>query len=147
MNARLLPHLRQACQEVWNRNRTAGEVRVLFRKGQLGGAGSVQWMFDRRGLVEATHAGGMDAEDAAIEAGAQEVRDGDGTVEFICDPPDVDAVNRAFTALGWVVNSAELAWIPKNLVTLDDDNAKVVAAFIGGLEENDDVHRIYVGLG
>ncbi len=129
-----------------NRNRTASDLRMLFRKGQLGGAGSVQWMFERRGLIEASHPAGMDAEEAAIEAGAQDLRPGDECTEFICDPPDVDAVNKALAAMGWVVSSAELGWIPKSLVEVDETQQQDVAAFVGGFEENDDVHRIYVAL-
>src|SRR5262252_1454886 len=56
-----------------NKNRTATNIRVLFRKGQLGNSGSVSWDFAHVGQVEATHAGGADAESAAIEAGAQDV--------------------------------------------------------------------------
>jgi YebC/PmpR family DNA-binding regulatory protein len=130
-----------------NRNRTAGDLRVLFRKGQLGGSGSVQWLFDRRGLVEATHPSGMDPEEAAIEAGAQEVRPGEDGVEFICDPTDVDAVSRGLQALGWAVSSAELGYVPKNPVTVEGDQRKDVEAFVGAIDENDDVHRIYVALG
>jgi YebC/PmpR family DNA-binding regulatory protein len=129
-----------------NRNRTASEVRVLFRKGQLGLAGSVQWMFDRRGLVEATHPDGMDAEEAAIEAGAQDVKVADDGVEFICDPPDVDGVSRALQAMGWAVSSAELGWVAKNPVELDEAAAAEVGEFLAAFDENDDVHRIYVGL-
>jgi YebC/PmpR family DNA-binding regulatory protein len=102
-----------------NRNRTAGLVRVLFRKGQLGASGSVQWMFDRRGIIDATHPEGMDPEEAAIEAGAQEVEAGEEGVEFVCDPPDLDAVNRALGAMGWVVSHASLGWVPKSTVTVE----------------------------
>src|SRR5207248_961484 len=57
-----------------NKNRTAADIRVLFRKGQLGAMGSVTWMFDRWGVVEATISGkGIDLEGVAIEAGAQNV--------------------------------------------------------------------------
>ncbi|MGZ3653310.1 MAG: YebC/PmpR family DNA-binding transcriptional regulator, partial [Bdellovibrionota bacterium] len=53
-----------------NKNRTNSDIRVLFRKAQLGNSGSVAYMFDRVGLIEATHAEAKDAEEAAIEAGA-----------------------------------------------------------------------------
>ena len=129
-----------------NRNRTATNLRLLFRKGQLGGSGSVQWMFDRRGLVEASHLTGMDPEDAAIEAGAQEVCPGEDGVEFICDATDVDAVTRGLQAMGWVISSAELGWVPKNLVELGEEHRKEVGAFVDGFDDNDDVHRIYVAL-
>lgn len=126
-----------------NKNRTAGDVRLIFKAGQIS---AVQWMFDRRGLIEATHPSGMDAEEAAIEAGAQEVKAGEDGVEFICDAPDVDAVSRALQGMGWLVSSAELGWVPKNLVTLDDTQRKEVEEFVADLDENDDVHRIYVAL-
>jgi YebC/PmpR family DNA-binding regulatory protein len=129
-----------------NRNRTASDVRMLFRKGQLGGAGSVQWMFDRRGLIEASHPTGMDPEEAAIEAGAQEVRAGEDSVEFITDPPDVDAVTRALHGMGWAVSSAELGWVAKNLVQVDPDKLNEVTSFVDGFDDNGDVHRIYVAL-
>lgn len=129
-----------------NKNRTAGDVRLLFRKGQLGGTGAVAWLFDRRGLIEATHPKGMDAEEAAIEAGAQEVKVGEESVEFICDPPDLDAVSKALQAMGWNVTSGELGYVAKNLVELDDAKKAEVSAFVDGFDDNDDVHRIYVAL-
>jgi YebC/PmpR family DNA-binding regulatory protein len=129
-----------------NRNRTASEVRVLFRKGQLGTSGSVAWTFDRRGLIEATHPGGMDAEEAAIEANAQEVRVSDEGAEFICDPADLDGVHRVLQSLGWVVSSAELGWVPKTLVDLGEAERAEVSAFLEAFDGNDDVHRIYVAL-
>jgi transcriptional/translational regulatory protein YebC/TACO1 len=88
----------------------------------------------------------MDPEEAAIEAGAQEVQAVDDGVEFICDAPDVDGVSRALQGMGWVVSSAELGWVPKERVELDEEQRKAVDAFVGELDENDDVHRIYVAL-
>jgi len=129
-----------------NRNRAAGDVRVLFRGGQLGGAGAVQWMFDRRGLVEATHTTGMDPEEAAIEAGAQDLKVGEDGVEFICDPGDVDAVSRALQGMGWAVSSAVLGWVLKSLVELDEEKKKEVISFVEALDEYDDCQRLYVAL-
>jgi YebC/PmpR family DNA-binding regulatory protein len=127
-----------------NRNRTASDIRVLFRKGQIGT--SVTWLFDRRGVIEATHPTGADPEEAAIEAGAQDVRPGDDTIEFLCDPADLDAVNRALQGFGWQVSRAALGWVPKSLVELDEDAQAEVSAFLLGFDENDDVHQIYVGV-
>src|SRR5687767_4947174 len=85
-----------------NKNRTATNVRVLFRKGQLGNSGSVSWDFNHLGIIEATPAGAVDAEAEAIEAGAQDVEEADeGAFRFYTDPGDVDAVNRALTARHW----------------------------------------------
>src|SRR6478735_83009 len=91
-----------------NKNRTAPNMRQLFKKGQLGASGSVSWDFNRRGAIEATPpAAGEDAEEAAIEAGAQEVEAADeGQLRFITEPTDLDAVSKALAARGWGVTAA-----------------------------------------
>lgn len=131
-----------------NKNRTAPNMRVLFRKGQLGSTGSVSWDFDRRGAIEAAPpAGGEDPEEAAIEAGAQEVEEGEeGSTRFITEPTEVDAVGRELTARGWTVESQKLVWIAKNPVTLDDDARAEVEAFLAAIDDDDDVHELFVGL-
>jgi transcriptional/translational regulatory protein YebC/TACO1 len=102
-----------------NVNRTAPEMRVLFRKGQLGTSGSVAWDFDYVGMIEAEPAAaGADAEVAAIEAGAQDFEPGDeeGTALFLTDATDLDLVSRALPAHGFNVLSAKLGYKPKNPV-------------------------------
>jgi len=131
-----------------NKNRTAPNMRLLFKKGQLGASGSVSWDFNRSGAVEAAPpAAGEDAEEAAIEAGAQEVEAAeDGLHRFITDPADLDTVQKALTARGWAVTSANLVWIAKNPVTLSGEARSEVEAFLAALDEDDDVQRLYVGL-
>jgi YebC/PmpR family DNA-binding regulatory protein len=131
-----------------NQRRTAPNMRVLFRTGSLGGAGSVSWDFDRCGAIEALPpAGGEDPEEAAIEAGAQDVEpdDNDGA-RFITAPTEVNMVGMALTERGWTVSSQKLVWIPKNPMTLDEDALAEVEAFLAALDEDDDVHEIYAGL-
>ncbi len=131
-----------------NRNRTGPNMRLLFRKGQLGATGSVSWDFLRRGAIEATApASGDDAEEAAIEAGAQDVEaDDEGGFRFLTEPADVDAVGRALTARGWNLTSQELIWVSKNPVTLDDEKRAEVEAFLSAIDDDDDVRSVYVGL-
>jgi YebC/PmpR family DNA-binding regulatory protein len=132
-----------------NKNRTATSIRVLFRKGQLGNTGSVSWDFRHLGLIQATpEAGAADAEEAAIEAGAQEVESGDeGATLFLTEPGDLDAVSRALAAQKWHVSSAALGWKAKNPVKIDDEAARAeVEAFLHALDEDDDVQTLYVGL-
>jgi YebC/PmpR family DNA-binding regulatory protein len=132
-----------------NKNRTATNVRILFRKGQLGGAGSVSWDFDHVGVVEASPGeGAADAETAAIEAGAQDVEAGDeGATRFWTEATDVDAVGRALTGQGWTVTSQQLAWRPKHPVAVADPAARAeVEDFLAALDEDDDVQNIFVGL-
>ena len=126
-----------------NKNRTAADVRVLFRKGQTG---SVQWMFDRVGVVEASHPDKADPEEAAIEAGAQDVKPDEESSAFICEAADLDTVRKSLEAAGWLVSSAELAWVAKNPVTVDDDQRREIEAWVNAIDENDDVHRVYVAL-
>jgi YebC/PmpR family DNA-binding regulatory protein len=104
-----------------NRNRTVSAVRVLFRHGQLGAAGSVGWMFNRRGVIEAHNKGTeIDLETVAIEAGADEVETlrpneeqpkGGTLAKFMCAIPDLDAVNKYLSANGWNILSSEMSYI------------------------------------
>jgi YebC/PmpR family DNA-binding regulatory protein len=142
-----------------NKNRTATNVRVLFRKGQLATSGAVSWDFSHVGIIEAappsssSASSAVDAETAAIEAGAQEVEpvepaepSDDGSFRFYTDPTDVDAVSRGLGAQGWTVSSALLGWRPKNPVSLEGAARAEVEAFLSALDADDDVQRIYAGL-
>lgn len=131
-----------------NKNRTAPNIRLLFRKGQLGASGSVSWDFLRRGAIEATPpAAGDDPEEAAIEAGAQDVEAAeDGGSLFLTEPSDVDAVGRALAGRGWTLTSQELVWVPKNPVALDDEKRAEVEAFLSAIDDDDDVRAVYAGL-
>ena len=135
-----------------NVNRTAPEMRVLFRKGQLGTAGSVAWDFDHRGMIEAEPAvAGADPDMAAIEAGAQDLEPGDeaGTTLFLTDPADLDLVSRALPAQGFKVLSVKLGYKAKNPVdpaSLSQVQLEEVEAFLAGIDDNDDVQQVFVGL-
>jgi YebC/PmpR family DNA-binding regulatory protein len=131
-----------------NKNRTATNVRVLFRKGQLGTSGSVSWDFSHVGIIEAVPPGAVDAESAAIEAGAQDVEPADeGGFRFYTDVADLDGASRALGAQGWTVSAAHLGWKPKNPVSLDPAALSEVEAFLAALDADDDVQTIYAGLG
>jgi YebC/PmpR family DNA-binding regulatory protein len=136
-----------------NVNRTAPEMRVLFRKGQLGTSGSVSWDFNHVGMIEAEPAAaGADAELAAIEAGAQDFEPGDeeGTTAFLTDPADLDLVSRALPAHGFTVLSAKLGYKAKNPIdpsSLSAEQLEEVEAFLAAIDANDDVQNVFVGLG
>ena len=134
-----------------NVNRTAPEMRVLFRKGQLGTSGSVSWDFDHVGMIEAEPATkGADPEVAAIEAGAQDFEAGEeGTSIFVTDATDLDIVSRALPAHGFTVLSAKLGYKPKNPIdpaSLGAADLEEVEAFLAAIDSNDDVQNVYVGL-
>lgn len=138
-----------------NKNRTAADIRLLFRKGMLGSIGSVTWMFDRLGVVEATHPQKeQDIEEVAIEAGAQnveplesfEIPAGHVGARFFCETTDLDAVSKYLAQAGWVVTLSEMNYIAKNQAELSEDQKKEVTDFLNAVDEHDDVHRVYAAL-
>jgi YebC/PmpR family DNA-binding regulatory protein len=134
-----------------NVNRTASDMRVIFRKGQQGTSGSVSWDFDHVGMIEAEPtAADADPEMAAIEAGAQDLEPGDeGTTLFITDAADLDLVSRALPAQGFNVLSAKLGYKPKNPIdpaSLGAEAMAEVEEFLATVDECDDVQNVFVGL-
>lgn len=138
-----------------NKNRTASKIRELFRKGQLGSIGSVAWMFDRLGLIEATHSNAkLDIETIAIEAGAQNVEPMEKTeisgnsigARFYTSINDLSLVAQYLNQEKWNVTLAELSYQAKNTLQLAEDLQKEVISFLSQIEDFDDVHRIYTAL-
>ena len=138
-----------------NKNRSASEIRALFRKGQIGSIGAVGWMFDRLGVVEATNKkGGLDIEGEAIEAGAQdvealeedEIESGHTGTRFFTAPEDLDSVNKQLTQAGWAISKMELSYRVKNYVELAPEARKEVEIFLGDIDDCGDVHRVYAGI-
>jgi YebC/PmpR family DNA-binding regulatory protein len=142
-----------------NNNRTAPEIRVLFRKGgQLGTPGSNKFLFDHVGLVEAHHAdAAADIEAAAIEAGAQNVEplshgqnddipEGAAAARFITERADLHAVSQWLAANGWTVVTSELGHIAKNFPDLSEEERARAGEFLQALEDHDDVHRVWAAL-
>ncbi len=131
-----------------NKNRTATNIRMLFRKGQLGNTGTVSWDFSHVGLVDASPPEGADPEEAAIEAGAQDFEsDAEHGFRFYTEPTDLDAVSKALSGRGWTVATMRLGWRAKNPMKVEDLAAKAeIEAFLHEIDEDDDVQHIYVGL-
>ncbi len=135
-----------------NRNRTAPEIRHLFRTGSLGQPGSVAFFFNHLGVVEATHSDpNRDAEGDAIEAGAQEIEPLEGEdvpegrkgARFLTEMKDLDAVSKALKAAGWTIIDAEMRYLAKNFPDLSDAARREVTDFLNALDDHDDVHRVY----
>jgi YebC/PmpR family DNA-binding regulatory protein len=129
-----------------NRNRTASEIKNIFNKngGRIGEIGSVAWMFDRVSLVEGTHPEVKDAEEDAIEAGANEVEKVDEhTYRFYGAPEDLKTIESNLASRGWKTTTAELSYKPKNLTEIGETEKKEVFEFIQLLDDNDDTSRIH----
>ncbi len=138
-----------------NRNRTAPEIRNLFKAGSLGQPGSVAFFFNHLGVVEATHPDpNRDPETDAIEAGAQEIEplepeeipEGHKGARFLTDIKDLPAVSKALKAAGWKVIASEIRYLAKNFVALDESARKQVTDFLNALDDHDDVHRVYAAV-
>jgi len=130
-----------------NRNRTVSEIRHVFSKngGNLGELGSVAWMFERKGqiVVEKEKAGEDQLMTVALDAGAEDMRDGGDTWEVISAPEAHDAVVAAVQKAGIPTESAEIGMIPKNLMKLEGKNAQAMLRLSEALEEHDDVQNVY----
>jgi YebC/PmpR family DNA-binding regulatory protein len=141
-----------------NHNRSAGDLRVLFKKGQLGGAGSNKFLFDHVGIVEAHHPNATsDLEGTAIEAGANEfepithqqnddVPEGTAAARFLTDRTAVHSVATWLKQHGWSVITAELGYVAKMFPELDETARGEVGEFLQAIEDNDDVQRVWAAV-
>ncbi len=138
-----------------NRNRTAPDIRNIFKAGSLGQPGSVGFFFNHLGVVEATHTDiNRDAEGDAIEAGAQEYEaleadetpEGQKGARFLTEIKDLDHVSKALKAAGWNIIASEIRYVAKSFTELSDADRKDVTAFLHELDDHDDVHRVYAAL-
>lgn len=138
-----------------NKNRTAAQIKLLFRAGQMGTPGSVAWMFDRMGVIEAAHADQtQDLESIAIEIGAQsveplekeEVEANHTGARFWTEVADLDGANKTLLSLNWKITKSELGYNPKNLIELSGEEEKEVIGFLQEIDDFDDVHRVYAAL-
>jgi YebC/PmpR family DNA-binding regulatory protein len=130
-----------------NRNRTAADVRHVFSKndGSLGEAGSVSWLFERRGVVLVD--GSVDEDDltlAAAEGGADDVERDGSSWQITSAPEHLAAVREAVEGAGFTVDSAELTMVPKTTIEVDEESqAKKILRLVDALEDNDDVQEVY----
>ncbi|HEY8899740.1 MAG TPA: YebC/PmpR family DNA-binding transcriptional regulator [Chthoniobacterales bacterium] len=141
-----------------NNNRTAPEIRTLFnKKGQLGAPASNKFLFEHVGLVEAHRADAVDLEEAAIEAGANEVEPlahaqnddipADATgARFITERTETGAVSKWLAANGWTVVTCELGYVAKQFPALTEEQAAEAGDFLHALDEHDDVHRVWAAI-
>ncbi|HQU81924.1 MAG TPA: YebC/PmpR family DNA-binding transcriptional regulator [Pyrinomonadaceae bacterium] len=130
-----------------NRNRTVAEIRHLFSKngGNLGEAGSVAWMFDKKGYIVVDKEAKSEDElfEIVIEAGADDMQDEGDVFEIYTAPDSFDAVLDAVKAAGIEPQAAEISMIPQNYIALTGDDAKKMMKLYDALDDNDDVQKVY----
>lgn len=130
-----------------NRNRTASEVRSTFVRhgGKLGESGSVQWLFEQKGIIE-IDASGRDGDEIAllaIDAGAEDVETDGGLITVYTAPQAFERVRGALDAAGLRTTSAEVSLRPSSTVRLEGELAQKVVKLVETLEELDDVQRVH----
>ncbi|HEX2175853.1 MAG TPA: YebC/PmpR family DNA-binding transcriptional regulator [Nocardioidaceae bacterium] len=140
-----------------NRNRAAGEVRTAMSRngGSMADAGSVAYLFNRKGVVllpkvqeqgdsgDKTELGEDDVLGAVLDAGAEEVNDLGDSFEVLSEPGDLVAVRTALQDHGLDYESAEAQFVPSMTVEVDADAAKKVFKLVEALEDSDDVQNVY----
>ena len=130
-----------------NRNRAAGEVRTAMTRngGSMADAGSVAYLFTRRGVVLLPK-NGLSEDDvlaAVLEAGAEEINDLGESYEILSDASDVVDVRKALQAAGIEYDSAETNFLASVNVELDAEGARKIFKLIDALEDCDDVQNVY----
>ena len=130
-----------------NRNRTVAEIRHVFSKngGNMGEAGSVAWMFDKKGYIVVDKAAKAEDElfEIIIEAGADDMQDEGDVFEIFTSPDAFEAVHEAIKAAGIEPQAAEISMIPQNYIALTGADAQTMLKLYEAIDDNDDVQKVY----
>ena len=130
-----------------NKNRTVADIKHLFDRhgGNLGEPGCVAWMFEKKGLI-ILEKEKVDEEallDLALEAGAEDVNDGETEFEVVMEPSDFEAVKEAFDSAGMTYSLAETSMIPQNTIKLEGKKANQMLNLMDALEDHEDISHVY----
>jgi YebC/PmpR family DNA-binding regulatory protein len=133
-----------------NKNRTTGEIRNMLESvgGHLGSTGSVNWMFEKRGLfvIDKHQATEEKLTEVALDAGAEDLATVGDTFQVVCMPTDFAAVRKALDAAKIPVRSAQLAFIPKSSVPVSEEIGRRLMGLLERLEDQDDVQAVHVNM-
>ncbi|HKL01049.1 MAG TPA: YebC/PmpR family DNA-binding transcriptional regulator [Desulfotignum sp.] len=130
-----------------NRNRTIADVRYMFSKagGNVGTDGCVAWMFDKKGLI-AVEKDAVDEDilmEAALDAGAEDIRDEGDMFEVITEPAEFEAVQKAVDKAGIACQMAEITMLPQTMTEVTGKEAEQMIRFMDALDDCDDVQKFY----
>ncbi len=133
-----------------NKNRTVAEFRRLFSEngGTLGETGTVAWMFEKQGIVNAI---GKTTEDELLEYlmdyDIKDIQIDGENISVYCDSKSLAAVKSAVEKAGLKIEDAALEWVAKSTVALPEDKSEKALAFLSTLQDHDDVENVYTNLG
>lgn len=130
-----------------NRNRTVSEIRHAFTKngGNLGEAGSVAWMFHKKGYIVVPKSGVKedDLMSLVLENGGEDLRDDGNDWEIVTDPGAFEGVLNAIKGAKLETSVAEISMIPQNYIKLEGQAANTMIRLLEALEDHDDVQHVY----
>lgn len=130
-----------------NKNRTAPEIRKIFERfgGNMGESGCVSWMFEKKGFI-IVGSNSLNEDDLmmlVLDAGAEDLQQVGDIFQVICPQVNLDTVKKAIENKSVKIESAEVCWIPKNNIDLDDATGRKVLGLMEALEDHDDVQNVY----
>lgn len=130
-----------------NKNRTVAEIRHLLGKnnGNLGESGSVSWIFEKKGIIHVP-AEGLAEDDvlmAALEGGAEDIKNENDFFEILTSPDDLEETKEALDKASFPVETAEITMYPQNLVKLERNQAEQMLKLMNALDDHDDVQNVY----
>ena len=130
-----------------NKNRTVAEVRHIFSKqnGNLGEAGCVSWMFEKKGLISVDKAGADEDRliEVALDAGALDVKDAGKEFDVTTPPDTFEVVKKKLETTGFKSTYGEVTMVPQTTVRLSGKEAEQMLKLMEGLEDSDDVQKVY----
>jgi YebC/PmpR family DNA-binding regulatory protein len=130
-----------------NKNRTVSEIRKIFERfgGNMGESGCVSWMFEKKGLI-IVNSNDLNEDEfmmLILDAGAEDLQKVGDVFQVICSQTNLDAVKKAIESKNIKVESAEVSWIPKNNIDLDETAGRKVLGLMEALEDHDDVQNVH----
>ncbi|MDY6790701.1 MAG: YebC/PmpR family DNA-binding transcriptional regulator [Thermodesulfobacteriota bacterium] len=130
-----------------NKNRAVADIRHIFSKngGNLGENGCVAWMFDKKGYIaiEKKEVDEDSLMETAIEAGAEDVREDNGSFEIITEPDDFESVKAAIDQAAFAYIDAEVTMLPQSTTNLEGKQALQMVKLMETLDDCDDVQKVY----
>ena len=130
-----------------NKNRTTAEVRTIFTKrgGNMAGAGSVAWMFEKKGYIVVSKANAEEDKlmGVALDAGAEDMIVEDENYAVKTSPQDFFKVKKAIDDAGIKTEDAEITLLPKSTVKVEGPDAKKILELVDAIEDHEDVQHVY----
>ena len=130
-----------------NKNRTVAELRNVLSKGggNMGESGSVGWMFQKKGVFNFEKAKVTEEKlmDVALEAGADDIKEGENDFEVVCEPGAFEAVKAALDKAQIPYVSGDISMVPQNYIKLNQQDAEKMLKLMDALEDHDDVQKVF----